>query len=918
MLRRAVGRLAGMTAAVLAALPAAADTQYVWWEGEAPAETNFPRQSWFSASTFADRRHLLSGGDWLSHSGKRTGTEAFATYRVDAPADGEYNLWARKFWKHGPFRWRFDKAEWRTCTRDVALADNVPLRKHVCANWVFLGKVKLSKGARTFELRLSAKQGEELTAAFDCFLLSPGLFIPNGRHRPGQRTGLADEGFFAFEPPVDAFSRQAVLDLRHLNEAAAGQDGFVARRQDAFVLGGGRPVRFWAVNVSANNAGQDRASVDYLARKLAKLGANMVRYHSALFDARGDVANLDARKLDDLFYLVAAMKKQGIYTKISFYFPLWFAVRPAYGIAGYEGFANAKPFTLLYHDERMQQIYKSWARKLLTTPNPYTGAALASEPAVAIVEVVNEDSLFFWTFSKRMAPPAQMRRLEKLFGAHLAGRHGSLAAALRSWPAAAHPDDSVADGRAGLFEAWHMTGAGLRNARPDKVRRVSEQVRFLAEHQRRFYASIRRYFREDLGCRGLVSASNWKTADAALLDALERHTYTACDVIDRHGYFGGKHAGEGASYSVRVGHAYADRAAVTAPEALPIQAVQSAGFPQIISELGWTNPNRYRADCTLLAAAYGALQGIDGLFLFATGSNALRDLSMQKFALSCPVIAWTFPAAALMYRRGDVAEAPEAIRQEIAIEDLYALKGSGSFSAAAYDALRQKDVPAEKAPATPAAHDPLAFYVGKVVRAVGDGPTRTRQADLAGCIDRRKRTIKSLTRQLEWDYGRGVVTVNTGRSQAATGFLGRAGAIELADVKIDCDNEYASIMVVSLDGRDLAESGKVLIQAMTEERPYGFKAARGKIVDLGGPPFGVRKIAATVALRGRAEGLRVRVLDENGCDTGKPAVAAAIGKGGWTSIRLASDAIYHVVERPAVPAPGPPRADSRPPGPTGR
>ena len=199
-----------------AALPAAAtgERKHVWWEGEAAAETNFPPRSWFSASTFADRRHLLSGGEWLSNSGKRTGAEAYATYRVDVPADGEYNLWARKFWKHGPFRWRFGAAEWHTCTRDVALADDVPLRKHVCANWVFLGKVKLSRGVRTFELRLLAKQGEELTAGFDCFLLSPGLFIPNGRHRPGHRTGQADEGFFAFEPPVDIFSQQAVLDLR--------------------------------------------------------------------------------------------------------------------------------------------------------------------------------------------------------------------------------------------------------------------------------------------------------------------------------------------------------------------------------------------------------------------------------------------------------------------------------------------------------------------------------------------------------------------------------------------------------------------------------------------------------------------------------------------------------------------------------
>ena len=51
---------------------------YVWWEGENPVETNFPKNSWFAAGTFADRRDLLSGGDWLSNSGKRGRDEAFA------------------------------------------------------------------------------------------------------------------------------------------------------------------------------------------------------------------------------------------------------------------------------------------------------------------------------------------------------------------------------------------------------------------------------------------------------------------------------------------------------------------------------------------------------------------------------------------------------------------------------------------------------------------------------------------------------------------------------------------------------------------------------------------------------------------------------------------------------------------------
>lgn len=196
---------------------------FVWWEGEAALATNFPKTSWFAASTFEESRHeILSGGDWLSNSGDRSGPEAFARYRVRVPASGAYSLWTRKFWKHGPFRWRFDREEWRVCGRDIGLADSVSIRKHLGANWVFLGKVELKAGEHDFELRLLAKVGESLTACFDCFLLTPTLFVPRGKLKPGESSGKKREGWWALEPEPDVFG-SALLDLRSLNETEAGQ-----------------------------------------------------------------------------------------------------------------------------------------------------------------------------------------------------------------------------------------------------------------------------------------------------------------------------------------------------------------------------------------------------------------------------------------------------------------------------------------------------------------------------------------------------------------------------------------------------------------------------------------------------------------------------------------------------------------------
>ncbi|MBT5536970.1 hypothetical protein HOK31_28160, partial [Candidatus Poribacteria bacterium] len=806
----------------LGARATAEPTPYVWWEGEDTTDTNFPQRSAFSTETFQETAHLLSEGDWLSNSGPRAGAEAYAAYDVDVPANATYDLWGRKFWKHGPFRWRFDEGPWSTCGRDVALADSTYLRTHLGANWVYLGEAELVEGSHRFELRLLADEGEQMTAAFDAFVLTPGAFLPNGRLKPGERSGLADPGYFPYEPGLDAFGAAAVLDLRTLNEDAAGEDGFVEADGDIFRLASGDEVRFWGVNVNANHAGQNRKSVDYLARKLAKLGVNIVRFHSPLFDGSGDPAKIDSGKLDDLFYLVAAMKGAGIYTEISFYFPLWFDVQPHYGIDGYDMIDNKRPFALLYFEERMQQIHREWLRQILTTPNPYTDTRLADEPAVAIVEIVNEDSFFFWTFSKENVPAIYWARLESMYAEWLAARYGSVAAAAEGWGGTLDEDD-IENGRVAILEAWHMTGDGSRAGGPSKTRRVGDQVRFLTEVQRDFYVDTTRYIEQELGYGGLVTASNWHVTDGPTLDALERYTYTAADVIDRHGYFGGQHTGEGSGYSVRVGHEFQDRAGVRSPEAMPLAVAQIDGYPHTISEIGWPQPNRFRADMTFLSSAYGALQGIDAFFFFAVGSVFLADASIAKFQLGSPSVAATFPAAALMYRRGDVQESAPSVSQVIVLNDLYAMKGSGAGNPTALDALREADIPVCAAvDGAISTYDPLSFYAGPFTRRFGDSADESSQANLAAAIDREGATVESLAPGLKWDYGAGVATVDTPRSQAAAGFLGAAGMVDLTDVAIHMRNEYGSVTVTALDGADIGASDLILIQSMTEDRPYGF------------------------------------------------------------------------------------------------
>lgn len=837
-------RLIVVSLVVLAGVATLRAADHVWVEGEAATDTNFPARSAFSPNGDAER-DVLSGGDWLSNSGKRGATEpeAFATWQIEVPAPGEYALWTRKFWKHGPFRWRFDEQPWQTCGRDVALADSSPIRTHVVANWVYLGRVRLDAGQRKLEVRLLAAPGEEKTSAFDCFVLTRGVFSPAGKLKPGERTGLAEDGFFAWEPGPDPFN-ETPLDLRRLNEPVAGAAGRVQLSRDGndLVLADGSPVRFWGVNVALETALQDHANIDYMARRLAKLGVNAVRFHAAMWRSN-DPSKIDPRKLDALHYLVHALKQQGIYTSLSFYFPLWLDADKA----GLEGFAqqeNKKPFGLIFFDPKLQALHRGWMRQILEPVNPYTRLPLARDPALAMIELVNEDSLFFWTFTKRNLPDVHWKRLEQRFGGK-------------------------------LEEAWGMTSDAIRN---DDARRqrISRQVKFLASLQRDFYLESKRFLSRDLGYDGLVIGSNWTTADGKLLDAAERWSYAALDVVDRHGYFGGKHDGEGSNYSVRAGHTYADRSALADPGNTPLVTIQTAGRPQIISEFNWTQPNRFRGEMTWLATVLASAQGLDGLFFFAIDNAMLRSDTINKFQLASPAVLGTFPAAALAYRRGDIpTPAPIFVRQ-LHGDAPFALHPEEVTDPAALDALRAADLPRSGDQSRPD---------GKSVRAAGP-LLRQFDPNAATGADRPAKPT------WHFDRARGTATLVADRVVGAAGDL-RAG-VTLGGIKVASGNDRLHLLLISLDESPLASSGRLLVQVMTEEVPFGFRAENGVIRKLGTGPMNVRKIDATLELPTDRK-IRATALDADGYPLGQPWTVEP--QDGRARVVLPPDALYLLVER---------------------
>lgn len=466
------------------------------------------------------------------------------------------------------------------------------------------GDVELKPGTNTLGVRFESKNNRH--GGLDCFVFSQNPFFPQGSLKPGQKTGLADPGMWAFEPDRDSFDTNALLDLSYLNEKPAGKQGRVRRSADGadFVDGAGESIRFWAVNTTVQYR-DDMAAVEEHARWLAKRGVNMVRHHGHLAPKGGRITDVNQKDIDAAWRLVAAMKKHGIYVTLSPYWAVSVKYDRSWGIKdpGGENLTG-----LLFFDRKLQGAYKNWLRQLLSRPNPHTGVPLAKDPTLAIFQIQNEDSLLFWT--EQSIQGEQRLELSKLFGTWLTDKYGSISDATNAWGGAAQvKGDNFNAGIVMPQPIYQLT----QNRRGAMSKRLNDQLQFYTETMAAFNTDIAKFLREELGYDGLVNAGNWKTADQAKLLDAERYSYAVNDVIGVNRYYTGSHENPSerhkAGYLISPGDTFTSESVLKKPDAFPLALRQIHGHPMIISESAWVPPLKQQTEGPFLVAAYGAMTG---------------------------------------------------------------------------------------------------------------------------------------------------------------------------------------------------------------------------------------------------------------------------------------------------------------------
>ncbi|WP_169974824.1 hypothetical protein [Tautonia rosea] len=887
--------------------------QTLWVEAERPSRSDMIRHpQWYDRV----KSEELSSGDWLSHfSDDRPGT---AEYDLDIPQAGRYAFWLRANPVQAALDYRLDEGDWQPvdfCQADqqVYLADDEKPDLRFVA-WTRLDDLELSAGRHVLSFRTRSNLHHH--GAIDAFVLTTEAFVPRGLDRPGASnlTVFGGAGTWPFRPEPDTFREDALLDLRSLNEEIAGQNGFVRRTDDGngFLLGDGSPVRFWAVTTYVQRQGELEA-LKHHARFLAKRGVNMVRYHGHLEPKpeehpEASLTDPDPEALDQAWKLVAGMKDSGIYTTLSPYWAANFKQVPArFGIEGWP--EDQSPQGLLFFNPTLQQSYKSWLRKLLATPNPYTGIPLAEDPALAVIQLQNEDSMLFWTMQN--VKGRQLELLGKQFGNWLVNKYGLLDSAIRAWDGDRMRDDDFDRGIVGIHIVWEWTQSrsGGRKARLD------DQLQFFGETMYAFNQEIARYLRDELGCRQLINAGNWKTADPIRLEDVERWSYTANDIIAVNRYYSPVHLGPDRGWRINAGDRFANRSALLDPRSLPTNIKQVAGFPTMLTETKWVPPLTYQAEAPVLASVYSALTGIDGFIWFSTGETewSLVDraewnaASRKKWEIATPMVLGQFPAAALIYRLGYVTEGEPVIIEHRTLDELWQREPPIIAEDPSYDPNRDLGDSARRVEQTgPDAVDPLAFLAGPVVVSYNSDPSRSEVADLDALIHRDLQRVGSVTGEVVVNFGQGLCGLNAPKAQGVVGFLDRVGTFTFRDVTISSQNSYGAVLAVSLDDQPLATSRSILVQLGTEALPTGWtthpttlsiddgqREIDGfEIVETGRMPWAIARTKGSIRVQNPQLTSAV-VLDPNGVPVRSLDVTTSDGS---LNVDLPAEALYVVLQ----------------------
>ncbi|MFW6303560.1 MAG: hypothetical protein ACOC2L_02970, partial [Candidatus Sumerlaeota bacterium] len=314
----------------------------------------------------------------------------------------------------------------------------------------------------------------------------------------------------------------SALDMAEWMHTPAGKHGAVKMKDDGFEFADGTPVKFWGVNIGNRTIfGRSRGDIRQFARLYRKYGVNCLRYHKmwSPITTSESMLKFDPEGIEHWDYTISEMKKEGVYCGLSMTFrpripkgdaDMFLAYdeimkpqRDKQGniIKGRNGEVRRSGHTVGYRmfAKDVQDWHIQFLVNLLNHENPHTGLPLAKDPALAFVELHNEDSIFFGTtMGVLKSSPTYEKLIREMFSDWLKTKYGSDEKLFEAWgedtrdtyeqfysnPGSEHLD------KRNIYPMTHWWWLGQGINQPDHKyarRRLLDTARFLYEVQRHFY-----------------------------------------------------------------------------------------------------------------------------------------------------------------------------------------------------------------------------------------------------------------------------------------------------------------------------------------------------------------------------------------------------------------------------------------------
>lgn len=695
--------------------------------------------------------------------------------------------------------------------------------------------------------------------------------------------------------PTEDYAADSAIGMQSWQDMPAGKYGRVRMVDDKLMLNN-KPAKFWGVNQCYNNGcAPDKATADKRAALYAKYGVNSVRLHKYAcgpgwegIQSSNSCTTFDKAGLDRMDYFVAALKKQGVYVKLS---PV-FMVKPGFDdsedlpyikefgfIDDTPGARVTCPHGSIFLSTEIQDLLIKQTTGLMKHKNPYTGLTYAEDPGVLVIELFNEDSaLFFGTNSVLQKIPTLRKRASEDFTDWLMKKYGTEEALKKAWGDGAlnsfgnegFTNESVeARNIVPVGNPWFYDPDQLEGSQKPKKVRLHDTMLFMYEKQNQFYKRYVDALRA-AGYDGEILSSNW-IAGRAFSHYYNLHSDSLVGMIDRHNYYGdtGSMLQKAGSFLLSSG----------------LQQVSNRPF--MLSEWAETFPNEWGVEAPAIIGAYGmGLQDWDVSYYFQNSDEGAfsKIIGRQQWDATSPQVLGAFPAIARQVRRIDVKPASVTAPRYVNIPSLFEGKlGFDDQNSAVGDfkTMDSTTVPAK------------ALAVARCTIEFTKDFQKTPQFDMKKYI--KDGAIESSTGELNWYEGKskfsGYFTINSSATKAVVGFADGKTA-KLDDVTITSKNRFSAIYLTAIEPTEDIKTGKrLLITAVARARNTDMKYNEGSLLVRGKSPILMEPVKAEITLK-KASEFTVYVCDQAGKRTEK---TISVKDGKFTIDSADSKTLYYEV-----------------------